>query len=169
MNIDQRFTSRRSNVLARQGMVATSQPLAAQAGLSILQAGGSAADADCFALYWDAKSKRVTALNGSGRSPGGAAISDILKLGYRAMPTFTGHAVSIPGTVAGWSDLLERHGKMKLAEVLQPAIRTAAEGYPVSEIIANGWKSQEKTAMDGLRELLTVEQEAKLVGLGILD
>ncbi len=164
MNIDQRFTSRRSNVLARQGMVATSQPLAAQAGLSILQAGGSAADAaiataamlnvveplstgiggDCFALYWDAKSKRVTALNGSGRSPGGAAISDILNLGYRAMPTFTGHAVSIPGTVAGWSDLLERHGKMKLAEVLQPAIRTAAEGYPVSEIIANGWKSQEK-------------------------
>ena len=164
MNIDQRFTSRRSNVLARQGMVATSQPLAAQAGLSILQAGGNAADAaiataamlnvveplstgiggDCFALYWDAKSKRVTALNGSGRSPGGAAISDILNLGYRAMPTFTGHAVSIPGTVAGWSDLLERHGKMKLAEVLQPAIRTAAEGYPVSEIIANGWRSQEK-------------------------
>ncbi|MEZ4833079.1 MAG: gamma-glutamyltransferase [Caldilineaceae bacterium] len=90
MNYDFVFRSRRSNVLARHGMVATSQPLAAQAGLSMLQAGGNAADAaiataamlnvveptstgiggDCFALYWDAKEKRVTALNGSGRAAG---------------------------------------------------------------------------------------------------
>lgn len=145
-------------------MVATSQPLAAQAGLNILQAGGNAADAaiataamlnvveptstgiggDCFALYWDAKSKRVTALNGSGRAAAGASIEEVQRLGYKQMPTFTGHSVSIPGTVAGWSDLLERHGRMKLADVLQPAIRTAEAGYPVSEIIANGWKTQEK-------------------------
>lgn len=145
-------------------MVATSQPLAAQAGLSILQAGGNAADAaiataamlnvvepistgiggDCFALYWDAKSKRVSALNGSGRAASAASIEEVERLGYQQMPTFTGHAVSVPGTVAGWSDLLERHGNMQLADVLQPAIRTAEEGYPVSEIIANGWKTQEK-------------------------
>ena len=60
------------------------------------------------------------------------------------MPGYTGHAVSVPGTVAGWSDLLERHGRMGLAEVLQPAIWTAENGYPVSELIATGWLSQEK-------------------------
>ena len=58
------------------------------------------------------------------------------------MPTYTGHTVSIPGTVGGWSDLLERHGRMALADVLQPAIWTAEHGYPVSELIANGWRTQ---------------------------
>ena len=159
MKIDAVFRSRRSNVMATRGMVATSQPLAAQAGLTILQAGGNAADAaiataamlnvvepistgiggDCFALYWDAKSKQVTALNGSGRAAGAASIAELQQAGYRQMPTYTGHAASIPGTVAGWSDLLERHGRMTLADVLQPAIGTAEHGYPVTEIIANGW------------------------------
>jgi gamma-glutamyltranspeptidase/glutathione hydrolase len=143
-------------------MVATSQPLAAQAGLQILQAGGNAADAaiataamlnvvepistgiggDCFALYWDAKSKEVTALNGSGRAPAAASIQELRSLGYTKMPTFTGHAVSVPGAVAGWSDLLERHGRMPLADVLQPAIWTAENGYPVTELIATGWSRQ---------------------------
>jgi gamma-glutamyltranspeptidase/glutathione hydrolase len=162
MNYDFKFRSRRSNVLARHGMVATSQPLAAQAGLEILKAGGNAADAaiataamlnvveptstgiggDCFALYWDAKTKRVTALNGSGRAAAGASIEQLRGDGYDTMPTFTGHTVSIPGTVAGWSDLLEAHGRMTLADVLQPAIRTAEEGYPVTEWIARGWATQ---------------------------
>lgn len=164
MNIDSVYRSRRSNVLARRGMVATSQPLAAQAGLAILQAGGNAADAavataamlnvvepistgiggDCFALYYDAATRQVTALNGSGRAPAAASIAAIAALGYAKMPTFTGHTVSIPGAVAGWSDLLERHGRMTLADVLQPAIWTAENGYPVSELIALGWRSQEK-------------------------
>ena len=164
MNIDPTFRSRRSNVLARRGMVATSQPLAAQAGLAILQAGGNAADAaiataamlnvveplstgvggDCFALYFDAATRQVTALNGSGRAPAAASMEELALLGYANMPTFTGHAVSIPGTVAGWSDLLARHGRMTLADVLQPAIWTAENGYPVSELIARGWRTQEK-------------------------
>jgi gamma-glutamyltranspeptidase/glutathione hydrolase len=162
MHTDPIFRSRRSNVLATRGMVATSQPLAAQAGLDILKAGGNAADAaiataamlnvveptstgiggDCFALYWDGRTKRMTALNGSGRAAAAASIEELLRLGYRRMPTFTGHAVSIPGAVAGWSDLLARHGRMTLAEVLQPAIWTAEHGYPVSEIIARGWATQ---------------------------
>lgn len=162
MKVDAVFRSRRSNVMARRGIVATSQPLAAQAGLDMLKAGGNAADAaiataamlnvveptstgiggDCFALYWDAKAKAVTALNGSGRAAAAASIEDVRRLGYTAMPRFTGHAVSIPGTVAGWSDLLERHGRMTLADVLQPAIWTAENGYPVSEIIARGWATQ---------------------------
>lgn len=162
MNYDATFHSRRSNVMALHGMVATSQPLAAQAGLDILKAGGTAADAavataamlnvvepvstgiggDCFALYWDNRAKRVTALNGSGRAPMAASIEEVLRLGYTRMPTFSGHAVSVPGAVAGWAELLARHGRMTLAEVLQPAIRTAEEGYPVSELIARSWATQ---------------------------
>lgn len=162
MNYDAVFRSRRSNVLSTRGIVATGQPLAAQAGLDMLKAGGNAADAavataamlnvvepistgiggDCFALYWDAKTKQVTALNGSGRAPAAADIGALRRWGYTAMPTFTGHAVSIPGAVAGWSDLLQRHGRLTLADVLQPAIRTAEHGYPVSELIANGWATQ---------------------------
>ncbi|MEZ4656656.1 MAG: gamma-glutamyltransferase family protein [Caldilineaceae bacterium] len=164
MKFDAVYRSRRSNVRATRGIVATSQPLAANAGLDMLKAGGNAADAaiataamlnvvepistgiggDCFALYWDAKTKEVTALNGSGRSPAAASIADLHRQGYTYMPNFTGHAVSIPGAVAGWSDLLERHGRMTLADVLQPAIWTAENGYPASEIIANGWATQEK-------------------------
>jgi len=156
------YRSRRSNVCATRGMVATSQPLAAQAGLEILRAGGNAADAaiataamlavvepistgiggDCFALYYDAHTKQVTALNGSGRAPAAASITEITRLGYTKMPSFTGHTVSIPGAAAGWSDLLARHGRLALADVLQAAIWTAEHGYPVSELIAHGWRTQ---------------------------
>jgi gamma-glutamyltranspeptidase/glutathione hydrolase len=159
MQFDAVFRSRRSNVLARHGIVATSQPLAAMAGLDMLRAGGTAADAavataamlnvvepistgiggDCFALYWDAKTGQVSALNGSGRAASGASIESLHALGYQRMPRFTGHAVSVPGAVAGWHDLLAQHGRMSLSDVLQPAIRTAEDGYPVSELIARGW------------------------------
>ena len=162
MNYDAVFRSRRSNVLATRGMVAASHPLAAQAGLDMLKAGGSAADAaiataamlgvvepqstgiggDCFALYWDAQTKTVSALNGSGKSPAAASVDELRRLGYSDMPSFTGHSVNVPGTVAGWSDLLDRFGRMTLAEVLQPAIWTAEEGFPVTEWIAHDWAEQ---------------------------
>ncbi len=162
MNVDLTFRSRRSNVLARHGMVATSQPLAALAGLEILRNGGTAADAavataamlcvvepvgtgiggDAFALYYEARSGRVYALNGSGRAARAASIEDLRRQGYTRMPTFTGHTVTVPGAVAAWHDLLQRFGRMTLADVLQPAIRTAEEGYPVSELIALAWATQ---------------------------
>ena len=164
MDFDAVFRSRRSNVMATRGMVAASQPLAAQAGLDILKAGGNAADAavataamlgvvepmstgiggDCFALYWDARARTVTALNGSGRAPAAASIDDLRRLGCTRVPRFSGHAVSVPGTVAGWSDLLERHGRMSLADVLEPAIWAAENGFPVTELIATGWAEQVK-------------------------
>ena len=165
MQIDSHYRSWRSNIMATRGIVATSQPLAAQAGLDMLKAGGNAADAavataamlnvvepiktgiggDCFALYYDAQTRTVSALNGSGGAPSArASVDDLRGLGYTHMPSFTGHAVSIPGTVAGWSDLVERHGRLTLADVLQPAIWTAEHGYPVSELIAHGWRTQVK-------------------------
>jgi gamma-glutamyltranspeptidase/glutathione hydrolase len=162
MDYDSIFISRRSNVMAMHGMVATSQPLAAMAGLEMLRMGGNAADAavataamlnvvepistgvggDMFALFWDAATRRVRALNGSGRAAKGASVKALRQLGYSHMPVYTGHAVTVPGTVAGWSDLLEGCGTMGLADVLAPAIRTAEGGYPVTEWIAEGWKTQ---------------------------
>ncbi len=153
------FRSRRATVYATHGMVAASQPLAAQAGLDILKAGGTAADAavaaaamlnvvepmmtgiggDCFALYWDAKTKQVSALNGSGRSGAATSAVELREQGYRTMPSQSGHTVTVPGTVAGWHDLLARHGRMTLRELLQPAIAAAAHGFPVTELVAALW------------------------------
>jgi gamma-glutamyltranspeptidase/glutathione hydrolase len=134
-------------------MVATSQRLATDVGLAILKAGGNAADAaiacaaalnvtepcstgiggDCFALYWDGR--EVAALNGSGRAPAALTL-DIV--GSRLDP-FSPHTVTVPGACAGWFDLLERHGSMKMADVLAPAIRLAEDGFPVAPITAHFW------------------------------
>lgn len=154
------FPSRRSVVYARNGIVATSQPVAAQAGLRILQDGGSAADAavataamlnvvepmstgiggDCFALFWDAKEKHVTALNGSGRAPAAASLEELRGNGFTQVPGDGPYPVTVPGTVDGWAALLKAHGRMSLADVLQPSIETAEQGYPVSELIAWAWE-----------------------------
>jgi gamma-glutamyltranspeptidase/glutathione hydrolase len=163
MQYDFEFRSRRSNVLSANGMVGSSHPLATLAGLDVLRGGGNAADAavaagaalnvvepfstgiggDMFALYWDASAKQVYALNGSGPAARKASLEDIKASGYEQFPLFTGHAVSVPGTVAGWSALITRFGKKSLKEVISPAIRFALEGYPVTEWIGSGWKFME--------------------------
>ncbi|MBI5670837.1 MAG: gamma-glutamyltransferase [Chloroflexi bacterium] len=156
------FKSRRSMVVARRGMVAASNPLAAQAGLNILRRGGNAADAaiataamlnvtepastgiggDCFALFFDAKTRQVTALNGSGRAPA-ALTPDHLK-GYAEVPERSAHAVTVPGAAAGWHDLLKRHGTMLLKEVLADAIYHAREGFPVQPVFGASWQASEQ-------------------------
>ncbi|MBE7514430.1 MAG: gamma-glutamyltransferase [Anaerolineales bacterium] len=153
------FNSRRSMVVGRRGMVSTSNPLAANAGVMILRAGGNAADAaiaaaavlavtepastgiggDCFALYYEAKTRQITALNGSGRAPRALTLDFMGREGFTAMPIHHPHAVSVPGTVAGWADLLARYGRMTLREVLAEAIHHAAAGYPVHPVFAASW------------------------------
>ncbi len=154
------FHSRRSVVMATHGMVATSQPLAAQAGLRVLQEGGNAVDAavtaaavlgvvepmstgvggDAFALVWLAGEGRVRALNASGRAPAAATRERMAALCRDGRIPSTGAlSVTVPGTVHGWETLLEAHGTVSLAEALQPAIRYAREGYPVSEVIGQQW------------------------------
>ena len=145
-------------VVARRGMVATSNPLASQAGLAILRRGGNAADAavaaaavlnvtesastgiggDMFALFFDAKTKQVTALNGSGRSPAALTLEFMRDQGYSEMPLLSPHAVTVPGAVAGWEDLLKRHGSMTLADVLEDAIHYARDGFPVHPVYGDG-------------------------------
>ena len=170
------FNSRRSTVHATHGMVATSQPLAAMAGVRILMAGGNAVDAavataatlnvvepmstgvggDLFALIWNAKRKDVVALNGSGRAPMAASIDELLGQGRSRMPGFGPYSVSVPGTVHGWEVLLESEGTISLAEALEPAISYAENGFPVSDIIAYQWQQQEEklAALPSGQELL---------------
>ena len=153
------LNSRRSNVVARNGMVATTQPLAAMAGVRMMMQGGNAVDAavataaalnvvephstgvggDAFALVWLADEKRVLALNASGRAPQAASRDELLAKGMPAIPPTSAYSVTTPGGVAGWEAALERCGTMTLAEVLEPAIEYAERGYPVSEIISGHW------------------------------
>jgi gamma-glutamyltranspeptidase / glutathione hydrolase len=154
------FQSRRSMVIGRGGMVAASNPLASQVGLQILREGGTAADAavataamlnvtepastgiggDCFALYYDAKTRQVTALNGSGRSPAALSLTDLRNRGWSEMPERHPLTVTVPGTVAGWHDLLQRYGEMSLRNVLQPAISYARDGFPVYPVFGEAWQ-----------------------------
>ena len=138
------FNSRRSPVYGRGGIVSTSQPLATAAGLEILARGGNAADAaiaagaalnvteptstgiggDMFALYYSAETKRVTALNGSGRAPAALTLDQLKKEGFSSeLPPYHAHTVTVPGACAGWFDLIEKHGSLSMADILAPAIR----------------------------------------------
>ena len=89
---------------------------------------------DCFALYYDAETREITALNGSGRAPCRTLHLDLLEAeGFgEALPALHAHTVTVPGACAGWSDLLERHGQLGLRIALAPAINLAEEGFPVS-------------------------------------
>src|SRR5512139_2563054 len=140
------FSSRRSPVYGTRGMIATSQPQAVAAGLEILSKGGKAADGavataaalnvveptstglggDCFALYYEASTGLVTALNGSGRAPASLSIERLRKEGIEnQLPKFHPYTITVPGACAGWCDLLERHGRLSIATNLAPAIRLA--------------------------------------------
>lgn len=153
----------RSEVIARHGMAATSQPLATMTAVDILRRGGSAVDAaiaanavlgvveptgcgiggDLFAIVWDAKSGQLHGLNGSGRSPGSLSAEEFRRRGLKKIPSFGVLPISVPGCVDGWFELHGKFGRLPMSEVLEPAIRYAREGIPVSEVIADGWRSGE--------------------------
>jgi gamma-glutamyltranspeptidase / glutathione hydrolase len=169
----------RSEVMARNGIVTTVQPLAAQAGLRILQEGGNAIDAavasaamlnvvypantgiggDLFAMIYVAKEKKVYQLNASGIMPSGATLAHMNELGYKADPKNGGPGsgmpnggiltVTVPGSVWGWQDALTRFGTKTFKEVLQPAIDYAEQGFPISEEIASGWRMKNALPLSG--------------------
>jgi gamma-glutamyltranspeptidase/glutathione hydrolase len=141
-------------------MVASSQPLAAEAGLEILKRGGNAIDAavaaaavlnvvepgsagiggDMFTIVWSAKDKQLLALNGSGRAPAGATLEHLRSVSKDGrMPQHGIDSVTVPGAVDGWDMLLKRLGSMGFRELLAPAARIAEEGFGVSERIRNDW------------------------------
>jgi gamma-glutamyltranspeptidase/glutathione hydrolase len=160
----------RSEVMAQHGMVVASQPLAAQAGLQILQHGGNAIDAavataamlnvtepmmvgvggDLFAIIYIAKERKIYVLNASGMAPSGATVARFNKLGYAWNPKNWGPGsgmpaggilpVTVPGAVWGWQAVLKRFGKFSFKEVLEPAAEYAQGGFPISERIAHDWR-----------------------------
>jgi gamma-glutamyltranspeptidase / glutathione hydrolase len=159
----------RAEVMAQHGIVTTSQPLAAQAGLRMLMNGGNAIDAavasaavlsitepgsvgiasDLFAIIYVAKEKKIYALNSSGMAPTGATVEHMNSLGYKwnpsnwgpgsGMPSYGILTVTVPGTVWGWDAALTRFGKKTFKEVLQPAVEYAENGFPVTQRIASDW------------------------------
>jgi gamma-glutamyltranspeptidase/glutathione hydrolase len=162
-NVPSPFHAGRSVVIAPHGMVATSQPLAAQAGLDILKKGGNAIDAaiatnaamglmepmscgiggDLYAIVWDAKTKKVYGLNASGRSPYKATREYFTEKGLQEIPYRGPLSWSVPGCVDGWDQLAKRFGTMPLGTLLEPSIRYAEDGFPVSEVIAGYWHGAE--------------------------
>ena len=156
-------TQARSMVVARGGIVATEHPLASQAGATILAQGGNAIDAaiaanammgvvapmmcgiggDLFAIVYEAKSGKMYGLNASGWAPEDLTIDFLKGHGFETMPSKGIHSVTVPGAVAGWEKLNRRFGRMKLATLLEPAIRFAETGFPVTELDAEYWADGE--------------------------
>jgi len=176
----------RSEVIAQQGIAATSHPLATQVALDVLKAGGSAVDAaiaanatlglmeptgngiggDLFAIVWDPKAKKLHGLNASGRSPKALTLEYFQKLGHKTVPSHGPLPVSVPGCVDGWFELHRRFGKLPMKKVLQPAIDYARGGHPVAETIAYYWARSVPllSKFPGFTEQFTVNGRAPAKG-----
>ena len=149
----------RSEVIARNGMACTSQPLASQVALDILKQGGNAIDAaiaansmlclteptgcglggDLFAIVWSVKEGKLVGLNASGRSPRALTLELLRQKELERIPAYGPLPVTVPGCVDGWFELHGRLGKLPMQTILAPAIRYAQEGFPVTELIAHYW------------------------------
>ncbi|MEC7659175.1 MAG: gamma-glutamyltransferase [Bacteroidota bacterium] len=147
----------RSEVIAQNGMVASSHPLATQIGIEILKNGGNAIDAaiavnaalglmeptgcgiggDLFAIVWDPKTKKLHGLNASGPSPQSLSLDYFLENDYEGIPFYGVLPVSVPGAVAGWFALHRKFGNLSMNQILSPAIQYAEKGFPLTELIAH--------------------------------
>lgn len=181
----------RSEVIAQNGMVATSQPLATQVGLEILKNGGNAIDAaiatnatlgvveptgngiggDLFVIVWSAEDQKLYGLNASGRSPLGLSYEELKKelekRGLESIPAYGFLPISVPGTVDGWFELHNKLGKMPMQDILEPAINYAENGFPVSELIAYYWDIGARIHNDqtgAFKEEMTIDGRAPKKG-----
>lgn len=164
----------RSEVIARNGMAATSQPLATQVALDILKKGGNAIDAaiaanavlgvveptgagiggDLFAIIWSAEKGKLYGLNASGKSPRSLKLDYFRENGFEVIPSYGPLPVSVPGCVDGWFEMHEMFGHLLMKDILQPAINYARDGFPVTEVIAE----QLKKETDMLQAYLNIKE-----------
>lgn len=169
----------RSEVIARNGIAATSQPLATQVALDILRNGGNAIDAaiaanavlglmeptgcgiggDLFAIIWDSKTGKLYGLNASGRSPYSLSLEYFMENGIEKIPAYGPLPVTVPGCVDGWFEMNEKFGKLSMSEILASAIHYARYGFPVSEIIAHAWEEEVELLKDypNFKEIYTID------------
>lgn len=163
------YPSQRNVVYSKKGMVATGQPMAAQAGLEILQKGGNAIDAaiataatltvvepvangiggDSFALVW--VKDKIYGLNSSGKSPKSISMESLAERGITEIPKYGFVPITVPGAPAGWVELSRRFGRLPLSEVLAPAIKYATEGYVLTPNVAKLWDKAYKTFKANLK------------------
>jgi len=175
-------------VISETGIVATSQTLASQAGARVLERGGSAMDAaiaanavlgvvepmscgmggDLFAIYWDASTGKMTAINASGWAPKGLTIEALKAMGKTEMPQEGIQSVTVPGAVEGWAKLHQRFGKLPWRDLFQPAIYYADHGFPVTELIGTAWHDKlnldKLNQDDNARQVFLVDGAAPQVG-----
>ena len=176
----------RSVVIAKHGIVATSHPLAAEAGLDVLKKGGNAADAaitasamlglvepmscgiggDVFVIYWDNKTQTLYGLNGSGRSPYSISRKTFRDKGLDEIPINGPLAWSVPGCVDGWDMLRKRFGTLEFHELLAQPIQTARDGFPVSEIIGRSWAASQSALANWPDSARTYLPGGKAPGVG---
>src|SRR5215510_10619834 len=174
----------RSMVITRFGIVATSQTLASQAGAQILELGGNAVDAaiaanavlglveptsngiggDLFAIVYEAKTGKLYGLNASGWAPAKLTIDFVHSKGHQAMPQRGILTVTVPGCVAGWELLRKKFGTKDFETLLRPAIYYAEEGFPVTELISDGWHATERAIAEGRIEANAAFKETFLPG-----
>ncbi len=176
----------RSEVIARTGMAATSQPLATQVAIDILKQGGTAVDAaiaanatlglmeptgsgiggDLFAIVWDSRTKKLYGLNASGRSPYSLSLQYFKDLNLNQIPPFGPLPVTVPGCVDGWFELHKRFGRLPMSAILAPAIQYADDGFPVSELIAFYWSRGVRALKDfpGFADTFLPDGKAPKVG-----
>ena len=176
----------RSEVIAQNGMACTSQPLATQAALDILKAGGNAIDAaiaanavlglveptgngmggDLFAIVWDAKTEKLYGLNASGRSPYDLTLDYFKENDYEKIPSLGPLPVSIPGCVDGWFELHNKFGSLSMSEILTPAINYSRNGFPLTEVIAYYWAGNSRSLQrfPGFKEIFMPNGKAPAKG-----
>lgn len=162
------YRAGRSLTVCEHGLVCSSHSLASLAGVDMLRRGGTAMDAaiaaaatlavvepmmtglggDAFFLYFDAQSGRVCGLNGSGRAPRSLTLEAVLEVHSDAIATDSWHSVTVPGAVDAWSQGLQRFGRLSFAQVLEPAIGYASNGFPVGEVVHSVWTAHETTLLD---------------------
>ncbi len=180
----------RSEVIAQNGMVATSHPLATQIGIEILKKGGNAIDAaiaanaalglmeptgcgiggDLFAIVWDAKTKKLYGLNASGRSPKSLTLEYFEKQGMNKIPSYGPLPVSVPGAVDGWFELNGKFGSMEMSDLLAPAISYADKGFPLTQLIGRGMQRSiprhQDSGRDNIEDTYIKQNNGRLPGEG---
>src|SRR5579863_7946236 len=181
--IAQDRTQARSMVITRRGIVSTAQTLASQAGARVLERGGSAVDAaiaanavlsvvepmmngpggDLFALYWDAKTSKLTGINASGWSPKQLSIEYASRHGIGSL-SGTIHAITVPGCVDGWERMHKRFGRLPWKDLFRPAIYYAENGFPVTELIQWDWENSSVNLQDEARAVYLPNGSAPKVG-----